>query len=309
MIMRTIRINSIVALILIGLSANAQQQPRYSQYMFNMLNINPAYAGNRETGSLTMLFRKQWVGFPGAPTTGTFSYDQRIADKNFSWGAQMYFDNLGIESRSGVQGFYSYSAPLQNATLSIGLSMGLLNYRADYTKTNPLTPGDVSLQNNVQGLLPTAGLGGILSSERWYVGLSIPALLKTQIAGNGQSVIRRAGADGHFFLTGGYIFPVNEDVVLKPSVLFKSVSGAPIQTDVNMNVWLKNLIGLGLSYRAKESVVGLAELQLKPQLRLGYSFDYGISNIANYNKGTHEIMLRFELGQAEGKTVNSPRYF
>jgi hypothetical protein len=309
MIMKTIRINTIVALILVGLTANAQQQPRYSQYMFNMLNINPAYAGNREAGNLTMLLRKQWVGFPGAPTTGAFSYDQRVADKNFSWGAQMYFDKLGIESRSGVQGFYSYSAPLQNATLSIGMSMGLLNYRADYTKTNPLTPGDVSLQSNVQGLLPTAGLGGILSSDRWYVGLSMPALLKTQIGGNGQSVVKRAGADGHFFLTGGYIIPLNEELVFKPSVMFKSVAGTSIQTDLNVNLWMKNLIGVGLSYRAKDAVVGLAELQLKRQLRLGYSFDFGISKIANYNKGTHEIMLRFELGQAEGKTVNSPRYF
>jgi hypothetical protein len=221
----------------------------------------------------------------------------------------MYFDNLGIEKRSGVQGFYSYSAPLNNATLSLGLSMGFLNYRADYTKTNPLTPGDVSLQNNVQGILPTAGLGGILSSERWYVGLSMPALLKTQIGANGQSVVKRAGADGHFFLTGGYIFPVNEVVVLKPSILFKSVAGTSIQTDLNMNVWLKSLLGLGLSYRPNESVVALTELQLKPQLRMGYSFDFGISKISSYNKGTHEIMLRFELGKAEGKTVNSPRYF
>ncbi len=307
--MRKINIGIVVFVLLIGSVAKAQQTPLYSQYMFNMLNINPAYAGNRESGSLSMLLRKQWVGFPGAPSTGTLTYDQRVAEKNFSLGGQFYFDNLGIEKRTGFQGFYSYSAPFEKSTLSIGLSLGMLNYSANYNRTNPVTLGDPSLQVATNAYLPTAGLGAILSSEKWYIGLSAPALLKTQMSLKGQSVIRRAGADGHFFLTGGYVIPVNASVTIKPSVMFKSVSGAPIQTDLNMNVWFNNIISVGASYRSKDAVVGLAEIQLSPQLRMGYSYDHNISNLVTYNNGSHELMLRFEFGRAEGKKINSPRYF
>jgi type IX secretion system PorP/SprF family membrane protein len=307
--MRKIKISIVVFVLLVGATAQAQQTPLYSQYMFNMLNINPAYAGNRESGSLSMLLRKQWVGFPGAPSTGTLTYDQRVAEKNFSFGGQFYFDNLGIERRSGFQGFYSYSAPFEKSTLSLGLSLGMLNYSINYNKTNPVTYGDPSLQGTINKYLPTAGLGAILSSEKWYVGLSAPALLKTQISLKGQSIVRRAGADGHFFLTGGYIIPVSAEVTLKPSVMFKTVSGAPIQTDLNMNVWFNNLIAVGLSYRTSDALVGLAEIQLTPQLRMGYSYDHNISDLVSYNNGSHEVMLRFEFGRAEGKKINSPRYF
>lgn len=307
--MRKIKISIVVFVLLVGATAQAQQTPLYSQYMFNMLNINPAYAGNRESGSLSMLLRKQWVSFPGAPSTGVLTYDQRVAEKNFSFGGQFYFDNLGIEKRSGFQGFYSYSAPFEKSTLSIGMSLGLLNYNANYNRTNPVTQGDPSLQVATNAYLPTAGIGAILSAEKWYIGLSSPALLKTQISIKGQSAIRRAGADGHFFLTGGYIIPVSAEVTLKPSVLFKSVSGAPIQTDLNMNVWFNNLVAVGLSYRTKDAVVGLAEIQLNPQLRMGYSYDYNVSDLVTYNNGSHEVMLRFEFGRAEGKKINSPRYF
>lgn len=307
--MKRIKINIVFALLIISCSVSAQQLPMYSQYMFNMLNINPAYAGNRDVGNLTMMLRKQWVGFPGAPTSGTFSYDQRIADKNFSFGGQMYFDNIGIEKTSGVQGFYSYSAPFENATLSLGLSLGMLNYNTNYNRTNPFTAGDPSLQTGVNGFLPTAGFGALLASERWYVGLSAPALMKTKINAEGQSVIKQAGADGHFFLTGGYIFPVSDQVTLKPSVLLKSVSGTPVQPDFNMNVWFGDVVGFGASYRTKDALVGLVELQLTPQMRMGYSYDHNISELVNYNQGTHEFMLRFEFGRAQGKKINSPRYF
>jgi type IX secretion system PorP/SprF family membrane protein len=307
--MRKIKISIVVFVLLIASVSQAQQTPLYSQYMFNMLNINPAYAGNRESGNFTMLLRKQWVGFPGAPSSGTLTYDQRVAEKNFSLGGQVYFDNLGIEKRTGFQGFYSYSAPFEKSTLSIGLSLGMLNYSANYNRTNPVTLGDPSLQVATNTYLPTAGIGAILSSEKWYIGLSAPALLKTQMSLKGQSTVRRAGADGHFFLTGGYVIPVSTDVTLKPSIMLKSVSGAPVQADFNMNVWFNNLVAVGLSYRSKDAVVGLAELQLTPQLRMGYSYDYNVSDLVTYNNGSHEIMLRFEFGRATGKKINSPRYF
>ena len=297
-----------VLVIFVSSSVFAQQIPRYSQYMFNMLNINPAYAGNRDVATVNMLIRRQWVNFPGAPFSGSATYDKRISGSNSSFGGQIYSDRIGIEQTNGVQGFYSFTAPFENASLAIGTSLGILNYSINYARSNPFDVGDPNLQMSINGYLPSAGLGMLYSRERWYVGFSAPALLKTKINSNNQSVVRQARADGHFFLTGGYIMPISEMLTIKPSVLLKAVSGAPIQADLNANIWYGDLLGAGVSYRHKESLVGMLELQLNPLLRIGYSYDHTTSRLTYYNNGTHELMLRMELGGSI-KAVTSPRYY
>ena len=297
-----------VLVIFMSTGVFAQQIPRYSQYMFNMLNINPAYAGNRDVATVNMLIRRQWVNFPGAPFSGSATYDKRISGSNSSFGGQIYSDRIGIEQTNGVQGFYSFTAPFENASLASGTSLGILNYSINYARSNPFDVGDPNLQMSINGYLPTAGLGMLYSRERWYVGFSAPALLKTKINSNNQSVIRQARADGHFFLTGGYIMPISEMLTIKPSVLLKAVSGAPIQADLNANIWYGDLLGAGVSYRHKESLVGMLELQLNPLLRIGYSYDHTTSRLTYYNNGTHELMLRMELGGSI-KAVTSPRYY
>lgn len=284
--------------------AKAQQSPMYSQYMFNMMNINPAYAGQREVGNFTVLWRNQWVGFPGAPTTGSISYDQRLKDKNASLGAQFYYDKIGIERTSGFQGFYSYTAPFTNSALSFGMSLGVVNYFADFTKTNPFEPGDPMLQQNLKGVLPTAGFGALWSSKKWFVGLSAPALFKTKLYTQDQSRFTGAGRDAHYFLNGGYVFNANENVVIKPSFLLKAVEGTPVQADLNCNVWFNDLLGVGASYRTSDAILGMLELQLKPQLRLGYAYDYNTSKLVNYNRGTHELMLRFDLQKKDREEID-----
>jgi type IX secretion system PorP/SprF family membrane protein len=298
-------ITAIFGILIMG-DAVAQQTPMYSQYM---LNINPAYTGSREVPNLTMLLRNQWSGFPGAPTSGSVTYDSRVEGRNHSWGAQMYYDKIGIERTTGFQGFYSYSAPFERSTLSLGLNVGMLNYNINYNKTNPYDVGDPSLQSVINKFLPTAGLGALLSGDRWYVGLSAPALMKTKVSSDGQAVIQQAGAEGHYFLSAGYVIPVSESVVFKPSTLLKASSGAPLQADLNMNVWVNDIIGFGGSYRSSDAVVGMIELKLNPMFRLGYAYDHNISDLVNYNSGTHEFMLRYELGGKQGKKIVSPRYF
>jgi len=304
-----LKLFTMALVVLMMTEARSQQTPMYSQYMFNMLNINPAYAGLREVGNFNMLIRKQWVNFPGAPTSGSFSYDQRLEGKNNGIGAQVYFDRIGIESTTGVQGFYSSSAPRGAATLHLGMSLGDLNYARHYPNTNPFDAGDPSLMTNVQGYLPTAGFGAILESEKWYLAFSAPALFKTKLSENGKSVLSAAGKEGHYFLTAGYIVPLNESAKLKPSVLVKTVSGSNIQYDLNLNLWLGDLMSIGTSYRTEDAVLGMFELQLTPQIRLGYAYDHNISKLVNYNQGTHEFMIRYELGRSEGKKIQSPRYF
>jgi type IX secretion system PorP/SprF family membrane protein len=306
--MKKIIITAIVSVYMVG-SAVAQQVPMYSQYMFNMMNINPAYTGSREVPTTTALFRRQWMDLPGAPTSGSITFDDRVNDRNHSWGAQMYYDKLGIERTTGVQGFYSYHAPFEKATLSLGMSFGMLNYSLNRNRTNPYDQGDPSLQSSISKILPTAGFGALLAGERWYVGLSAPALLKTRVMNDGTSIVRQAGADGHYFLTAGYVIPMSEAVTIKPSTLIKAVSGAPVQVDLNMNVWVNNTIGFGASYRTATSIVGLLELRVSDDLRLGYAYDHGSSKHLTYAAGTHEFMLRHELGGKQGKKIVSPRFF
>ncbi|NBO48858.1 MAG: type IX secretion system membrane protein PorP/SprF [Chitinophagia bacterium] len=300
------KISIVIVLGIISLVGYSQQQPMYGQYMFNMLNVNPAYAGNRDVGNVNFMIRRQWLGIDGAPATGSISYDQRIKDKNYSVGGQVYYDNVFIQKRSGLQGFYSYSAGLGASTLSMGMSFGVMNYNANYGRTNPFQTGDPALQRVVNGFLPTAGFGALWSGEKWYIGLSTPNLFKSYKSEVNAKSVSMAGKEGHYYVTAGYIFSLSDQVVAKPSVMIKSVSGAPVQYDVNMNLWFGDRIGVGASYRTGDAIVGLAELQINPQLRIGYAFEQKIKVV---NTSSHELMMRYEFGGLLGKKILSPRYY
>ena len=304
-----VKLSSVAILMFFAInSLQAQQEPMYSQYMFNMVQLNPAYAGNRAVDNITAMFRKQWIGIEGAPTTATISWDRREAESNIGYGLQIYNDNIGVESTIGLQGFYSYRIPFAKSSLALGLSAGILNYRALYSQVVTTTGGDPVFREDVNGLRPTVGIGALYETEHWYAGFSIPALLQTKITSENVQVT--TGASNHYFLTGGYIFDLSPDLKLKPSVLFKAVQGAPLEMDLNVNAWFQNFIGLGASYRTGDSFVGMFELQLTPVLRLGYAYDFLISNLKTYSQGgTHELMLRYEFGGQKTQRVLSPRYY
>lgn len=284
-----------------------QQAPLYSQYMFNMLYVNPAYAGARAVNSVNALYRNQWVGLKGSPKTTCISFDKREEDSSVGYGVQLYNDQLGVENSTGLQGFYSYRLSLKRSTLAFGLSAGLLNYKANYDQTNPVQTGDPAL-TNVNSILPTAGFGVLYSMDRWYAGFSIPALLKTRTYYK-DSISDKIFANNHYFLTGGYIFDVSDELKVKPSVLFKKVAGSPVQMDLNINAWLQNIVGLGLSYRTGDAVVGMAEVMVTPKITIGYAYDFTISSLNQYNQGTHELMLRYEFDTNKVLDVLSPRYY
>jgi len=287
----------------------AQQEPMYSQYMFNMIHINPAYAGNRDVDNITALYRNQWIGLDGAPKTASITWDRRQEDSNEGFGLQIYNDKLGIETTTGVQGFFSHHIPFENSFLALGISAGVLNYKAEYTRTHTVDPGDPNFQQDVNGWLPTFGFGVLYATESWYLGLSIPAMLHTKIEAENYLNQKTIGANNHYFLTGGYIFDMSEEVKMKPSILVKAVKGAPIQYDFNLNGWFQDVLGLGMSYRTGDAVVAMVEIQVMPQLRIGYAYDYTISDLKSYNRGTHEIMLRLEIGSSKSERVMSPRYY
>ena len=289
----------------------AQTEPMYSQYMFNMLGVNPAYAGSREASSFNFFQRSQWIGLQGAPQTTSFSFDQSILNKAAGWGIQLYDDKIGVEKADGINIMGSTRIQVsENGILSGGLSLGLMNYRIDLMNvTGRFTPNDPAFYSNLNKWTPSLGLGIYYNTDNFYAGVSIPNILKSRLTvfnliKSGLQKINQK----HIFLTSGIVIPINEDLKLKPSTMIKMVEGAPIEADFNTNVWLRDIIGLGVSYRTGDAVIGMAEIQANQNLRFGYAYDMTISPLKFYNTGTHEIMIRYEIGNFKNK-IKSTRYF
>jgi len=293
----------IISIYIIGVfivcSAIGQSVPMYSQYMYNMVNINPAYAGTRNEPSLTALWREQWVGLPGSPTTKTISYDFAIKDNKVGLGVQ-FFDDRYVNniSRTGLNFMYNLKIRVSdNGMLSTGLKFGLYNdvknltnyYQGAINEPN----SDPAIANNLNKIIPLAGAGLFYYTDKFYIGASVPDLiLFSKVSNYASDKSLYQVNDIHYFLTAGYSYDVNEDVNLKPSLLIKAVSGAPLEYDLNTNVWLKNIIGLGVSYRLKQSVLALAEVQATPQLRVGYAYDMPFAR-----PNSHEFFIRYEIGR------------
>lgn len=294
-----------------GKQAIAQQEAMYSQYMFNTLAINPAYAGSRNVTSATALYRSQWVGIQGAPTTATFSIDAPIDNKKIGLGLQVFNDRLGITNTTGAFGSYAFRIPMGKGILAMGLQAGASQYRADFTSVNlgsDNTP-DQAFSTNVNKTLVDFGVGLYYSTDKFYLGLSSPQLLNNQL--HNFTVQNNNSFDGqamHLFLATGYVFPLNDDLHLKPSVLIKYVKGAPIEGDLNATLWIRDILGIGAQYRTEADISGMVEFQVSPQIRLGYSYDRSTTPLVQFNSGSHEIMIRYEFGSTKGKIL-SPRYF
>jgi len=289
-----------------------QQDAMYSQYMFNTLAINPAYAGSRNVISATALYRSQWVGIKGAPETQTLSIDGSSANKKVGLGLQLFNDQVGETSNTGVYGTYAYRLRFDKSTLAFGLQAGVSRFSGNYGNVDldPAGAPDAAFAENVTKLMPNVGAGVYFNSDRFYFGVSVPHLLNHSL--NDDKAIISNGLIArqylHLFISTGYVFDLGEDVKLKPSVLFKGVSGAPVQFDFNTNVWFYDTFSIGAQYRSGADVAALAEVQVSPQFRLGYAYDYSVSSLRKFNSGSHEIMLRYEFGSNRSKML-SPRYF
>ena len=289
----------------------AQTEPMYSQYMYNMLGVNPAYAGSREATSFNIFQRRQWVGIDGAPQTTSVSLDQAILNKKAGWGIQLYDDKLGVEKADGINLMTATRIRVsENGILSGGLSFGVMNYRIDLINVaNRFTPSDPAFYSNFNKWTPSIGLGLYYNTDNFYAGVSIPNILKSRLSAFDaiKSGLQKVNAR-HFFLTTGIVIPLNEDIKIKPSTMIKMVEGAPIEADFNTNIWLRDLISVGVSYRTGDAIIGMAEIQATENLRFGYSYDITISPLKYYNNGSHEFMIRYEFGNTKTK-VKSTRYF
>lgn len=290
--------------------AHTQTEPLYSQYMFNVLHVNPAYAGARGSTNVTAMFRNQWVGMKGAPKTSVLSGDLLTDEGRMGLGLQLLEDRLGAEKTTGALFSYSYRIPVnETGVLSLGIRAGAINYRVNYTELSTFQPGDPAFAQNVNGMLPAAGAGVYYTTDKFYVGLSAPSLLATKINGDQQKTINQQKLKNlHLFLMMGTVVDINDLFTVKPSLLVKRVNGAPVQFDVNVNLWMMERMAVGVSYRTKDAVVGMLEWQLNDKLRLGYAYDYNISSLRYYNQGSHELMIRYEI-PSKTSTYKSNRYF
>ncbi len=290
----------------VSVSAFAQQDAQYTQYMFNGLVLNPAYAGSREATSITAIYRNQWVKMPGAPKTLSASVHTAVGEKN-GVGLMLESDQIGAHSRFSLYGSYAYRLLLGEGKLSLGVQAGILNYSSDWSKVNNIKDADdPNFVGQDSKLLPNFGIGAYYYLERFYVGASIPHLLNGAL----DDLEKTSVYDRHYFLTSGAVFDISPAVKLKPSILIKSVpSAAPISADLNLSFLIQDALWVGGSYRFGDAVALLMEYQFVNGLRLGYSYDFNISNLNSYNRGSHEIMVGWDLNPQSPEKILSPRFF
>lgn len=286
----------IVFLNLIPFWLQAQQLPLYSQYMFNTLEINPAYAGFKQAMQFTSIYRKQFNGIKGAPQTAMISGDMPIGDTRLGIGLKLVDDRFSIIHSLGAQGSMSYRIEGDNSNIAFGLQMGALNNKTDFSELNITSPGDPVFAQNLNTLTANFGTGIFFNTDKFYAGLSVPNLVRTHLRKTDVALSEYAvKQDVHMYLNAGYLITLNDNFILKPSFLLRGVKGIPLNYDINANVFYREVMSAGVSYRQGSALVGLLDFRLIPTLRLGYAYDYNLGRLNNFAKATHEIILRYHI--------------
>ena len=303
----------IIILCLFSIDVHAQQQGQFSEYMYNTVVINPAYAGSRNYLSAFGLHRSQWIGLEGAPISNSFSVNAPISDSSIGLGLGILREQIGPSNQTNLSTSFSYTIRANDSyKLSFGIS-GHLNFLyVDYSKLNIHDAGDAVFESNLDAKFsPNLGGGIYLHSEKMYVSFSIPTLLETKYF-NGNTNTTAATAivkeRTHYYFSTGYVFKISDDFKFKPAILTKVISGAPIQVDFSGNFLINKKVVLGAAYRWQATLSELAGFQISDSWFVGYAYDLEKTRLANYNNGSHEIFLRFELTNS-GNRVVAPRFF
>lgn len=288
---------------------HAQQDPHYTQYMYNMSVMNPAYAGSKENLSMGLLYRKQWVEIEDAPTTGTFFGHSPIG-KNVGLGLSVISDKIGPVEENNVYGDFSYTLELGGEhKLAFGLKAGITLHNvglfSDINHTLP-DPNDPAFKENTSNSFFNLGTGLFYYTNKYYLGLSVPNMMKsTHLDFNGRSF----GSEvNHYFLTGGYVFDVNDNLKFKPFFMLKSAFNTPTSLDLSTNFLIRDKLELGATYRLEDSFGAMVNYQVAPNLKIGYAYDHITSDLKVTTPASHEIILLFDVNFNK-KVSRSPRYF
>lgn len=291
--------------------AYSQQEPLYTQYMFNTLSVNPAYTGTTNSLNLLALTRYQWVGIKGAPKTFTFSMHAPIQNKKMGLGFSLIQDEIGPTKNIYMSADYAYRINLtEKITLSMGIKAGIYNYTIGLSRLDLVDGADMSFQQDQKKKFnPNIGAGFYLYSDRWYAGLAVPTLIENAFDSKNQSVSSLADLKRHYYFMAGYVFQMNTEWAFKPSFIEKVVTGSPLSTDFTAQFLYKGKYWIGTSYRMGDAIALLLDMKITDQLMVGYSYDITLSKLSGYSKGSHELLLSFDFDRFVSKKVKSPRYF
>lgn len=314
--------------------SRAQQNIQFSQYIFNALSVNPAYAGYKEEWFTQLALRQQWVGIDGAPKTGQLSIDGIASpeSKKVGLGLQLTADKLGPQSSTSAYANYAYRLPLNSdgtSRLSFGIGVGVTQYRLDVSEFDPINPNDaVAFGDNIKSTVPDARFGVYYASSTWYLGASVNDLLSGGDSGNifdwtdnGRMNIKRKR---HIYVIGGFLTNLSTDVKLRPSILWKEDFKGPSSLDLSAMLVFKNKFWIGGAYRTgvvlwdkdyrkqqqlsdNNSIAGIAQFYATDRLRIGYSYDYVVSKLSSVQHGSHEITVGLTFGR--DKRLTSVRFF
>lgn len=297
------------------INASAQQDPEYTQYMYNMNVINPAYATAEQSMlNIGSLYRTQWVGAVGSPKTLTL-FAHMPVNKKVEMGFSLISDDIGDGAKKENNFFADFAYVLQlnnNHRLSLGLKAGLTSFQTNFNgfqfeSGNAAT--DLAFSEDVNQLFPNVGIGAFYFTDNYYVGLSAPNLFSSRHIEERSGINAFGKENTHAFLTGGYVFDLSDSFKLKPAFMSKFVKGSPLSLDLSANVLYDDKFELGASYRFGDAVCALMNVQVAKSIRVGYAYDYTISNMGQFNSGTHEIFLLFNLDLLSKGYDKSPRFF
>ena len=284
----------------------AQQDAQFTQYMYNTININPAYAGSRGALSIFALHRTQWVGLDGAPVTNAISVNTPLNANNLGLGISVINDKIGPTHENTISADLSYTIPTSETfKLSFGIKATANLFDLDISRLNP-ADDDPSLHDYSNKFTPNIGAGVYLHSDKAYVGFSVPNFIETNRYDDNEVAIFKEKIN--YYLIAGYVFDLTNDIKFKPAVLTKMVEGAPLQADVSANFMFNNKFVVGVAYRWSAALSAMVGFQVSEGLYIGYGYDHETTNLNHYNSGSHEIFLRYELFKNNNKII-TPRFF
>tara|TARA_B110000305_G_scaffold183561_1_gene203906 strand:+ start:18 stop:929 length:912 start_codon:yes stop_codon:yes gene_type:complete len=292
---------------LFALQMNAQQDPQYTQYMYNMNIINPAYTGSTEGLAVGALYRSQWVGLDGGPETFTFNIHSPIG-KQVGLGLSVISDQIGPVKETNAYVDFSYTIPVGTVTkLAFGIKGGFTFHDIGLADVNTTDPNDPFFENNINETTPNIGAGVYFyKPNKYYISASVPNILNgVHLDTNGTKI---GSETEHFFAAAGYVFDLSENFKLKPHALLKYATDAPLSYDINANVFMYELVEIGVGYRLQDSFSGMINFQVYDNLRIGYAYDAIRSDLNIVTNSSHEIFINFDLNFSS-KVSRSPRYF
>ncbi len=295
-------------LILMSIEARGQQEPMFTQYMFNTVAVNPAYAGTRNTLNLTSLSRLQWLGLEGSPKTYSVALHTPINKKKIGVGFTVVDDEIGPVSNTYFTGNYAYRLKLnEKLTLSMGIKGGLSYYYVGLTDLSLTDEMDPEFMQNEKKLDPNVGVGFYLYSDNFYVGLSAPKLFESSV--DEEQMLQGNEIKRHYYLIGGYVMDLNSKWKFKPTLLTKVVEGAPPSNDVSLQFLYVERLWLSAMYRIGDAAGLFVDYRITDQLTVGYGYDFQLNGLSGRNSGTHEILISFDFDNFFGNNVKSPRFF